>query len=245
MSRIFTFLMLYLSISVSAFRKANIGIGRKFSRLSMVDIFSLQSVQDVYHQVLENNGLLTDMTTVFISNTVSDCIAQYTEKQKVIDVSVLSADASPLETISDESNSGFNVGRVIRFAIFGFFDGAVGHNWFIALDQVIQGTDGISIVYKVIADTLVFTPVWVAWFLFAMGLLEGNLQKKVTTNKLQSEYKELLYIDVGFFLPLSTVVYSIVPREARVLVFSIANLLYTSIVSLWNQKKVIELSALK
>ena len=106
----------------------------------------------------------------------------------------------------------------------------------------------------------VFTPLWCAWFLVGMGILEGSLTKKFTNNVISTEYKELLAIDVGwvfciihlfqsvfknkilqhlyrFFLPLSTVVYSIVPREARVFVFSVANLAYTSIVSLWNEKK--------
>lgn len=237
--------MMYVSYTVVSALRISTNRVRSPSHLSMSDLSVIQSAQDLYHQVLENNGLLTDMTTVLLSNTVSDCIAQYTEKQKVIDVSLLSTADLPVEPTTFDSSLNLNIERVVRFAIFGFFDGAVGHNWFIALDQVIKGTDGISVVYKVIADTVVFTPCWVAWFLLAMGLLEGNLQKKISTKKLQTEYKELLFIDLGFFLPLSTVVYSVVPREARVLVFSIANLLYTSIVSLWNQKKVEELSSLK
>ena len=113
-------LILSLASFVRAFRIANTKLSQ-VSRISSVDASGVLSIQDMYHQVLENNGLLTDMTTVFISNAVSDCIAQYSEKQKVIDVSLLSATESPMQTASDGSPSSFNVGRVVRFAIFGFF----------------------------------------------------------------------------------------------------------------------------
>ena len=188
--------------------------------LKMVD---QETVKNLYTQFLESNGLLTDMITVLISNTVSDSIAQVTEKQNVIDIPAISTATLEAENIATVSSSVIDLERVKRFAIFGFFDGAVGHNWFVALDQVIKGNDGLSVVYKIIADTVVFTPVWVAWFLLGMGsvilinyniyhprsnyqidilliccrVLEGNLQKKIETNKIKTEYKELLYIDLG------------------------------------------------
>jgi len=38
---------------------------------------------------------------------------------------------------------------------------------------------------------------------------------------------------MGFFLPLAGLFYGIVPREQRVLAFSAASLVYTTILSLW------------
>ena len=38
-----------------------------------------------------------------------------------------------------------------------------------------------------------------------------------------------------FFVPVSAIVYSFVPRQNRVLAFAFANLVYTSIISVWNQ----------
>ena len=46
-----------------------------------------------------------------------------------------------------------------------------------------------------------------------------------------------------FFLPLAMVVYSIIPRESRVTVFAVASVVYTVIVSLWNEKKRISLES--
>ena len=42
-------------------------------------------------------------------------------------------------------------------------------------------------------------------------------------------------LDCRFFIPVSAVVYSFVPRQNRVLAFAFANLVYTSIISVWNQ----------
>ena len=64
------------------------------------------------------NGYLKDMLTVFGTTTLSDTIAQIAERTN-----------TNIKIPIDKQ-------RLIRFAIFGFCDGAVGHTWFETLDKV-------------------------------------------------------------------------------------------------------------
>lgn len=119
------------------------------------DMLDINTVKDVYFQFLENNGILTDMVTVMVSNTISDTIAQLTERHSIIAVPDIILE---IETNSPEikiQEPALNLQRIGRFALFGFFDGAVSHNWFLILDQVIKGNDGLSVIFKVAADTAV------------------------------------------------------------------------------------------
>lgn len=174
-----------------------------------------------FKEIMESNGYLADMLTVFGTTTLSDFIAQTAERSQ----QALKADGIPFV---------FDAARLKRFALFGFFDGAVGHTWFQLLDKYITGSDTTAIIQKVIADTSLFTPFWCLWFVIGMAIIKRNFD---FVGALKSEYKELLAIDVGFFLPLSCIVYSVVPLHARVTFFAVASVLYTTLVSLWNEQK--------
>ena len=89
---------------------------------------------------------------------------------------------------------GFDANRLTRFAVFGFLDGAVGHNWFILLDNVIKGTGNVAVIEKIAADTIVYTPVWCFWFVCGMSLLKQNFD---FVKALKSEWRELCWIDLG------------------------------------------------
>ena len=147
-------------------------------------------------------GLFNDMGTVFASNAISDLIAQITEKRKLDPLATVTSSSTTTSATSSSSSllpQSFDLDfeRTKRFAFFGFFDGAFGHTWFLLLDYYITGITNVDVVYKVIADTVIFTPLWCIWFLVVMGILEGSLVNKLNENKLQSEYKELLAIDLA------------------------------------------------
>eukprot|EP01036_Dinobryon_divergens_P036140 gene36140-46988_t len=200
-----------------SFRVQTAAIRRKVS----LNAVNFNDVAETYQSIMANNGLLADMVTVLGTTSLSDFIAQSTEKSQ----SLLANNALPTR---------FDSNRLLRFTIFGFLDGAVGHGWFQLLDQVINGNGGIFVVEKIAADSLIYTPVWCFWFVSAMSVLKGNFD---ITQALKSEWKELLWIDLGFFLPLSCIVYSVVPLESRVTVFAVASVIYTVVVSLWNEQK--------
>lgn len=133
--------------------------------------------------------------------------------------------------------------RTRRFLIYGFCDGLVIHNWLIILEYLIKTTSESIInvvgptVERVALDQLIFTPFWCIWFISCMTFIsrhDGTSLKSLRAN-VKGGYMELLLITWSFFLPVSIFVYSSVPFESRVMAFSIANILYTILTSLWSQ----------
>ena len=103
-------LLLLLILSVESFLNNKISnslISSTKLKFSIVD--NINSIE---------NGYLKDMLTVFGTTTLSDTIAQIAERTN-----------TNIKIPIDKQ-------RLIRFAIFGFFDGAVGHTWFETLDKV-------------------------------------------------------------------------------------------------------------
>ena len=201
-------------------------------RMADADLFG------AYASAAENAGLLTDVLTCGCINTVSDSLAQFTEQ-----VTERRRHRSPNE---DNSASAVDPARTARLATFGLFDGAVSHSWFEALDGVVgEGQDGLSLttLAKSAADALVYTPLWCAWFLVAMAVLEAPNLAAVPAcaggapRAVRSAWAELYRGNVGFFLPLTGLIYGFVPIGERVLAFGVASLVYTTILSLWNNAR--------
>ena len=107
-------LLLLLILSVESFRNNN-----KISNSLLISSTKLKfSIVDNINSI--ENGYLKDMLTVFGTTTLSDTIAQIAERTN-----------TNIKIPIDKQ-------RLIRFAIFGFFDGAVGHTWFETLDKVMN-----------------------------------------------------------------------------------------------------------
>lgn len=166
-----------------------------------------------YEAAAESNSLATDMLTSASVMTMGDSVAQVFERLSDTD-DVFSADLN----------------RVARFGAFGVADGAVAHAWFFALDKVVgeDGTLGQTLL-KVAGDALVYSPLWCVWFLAAFALLE----RRNPIHAIRSEWLELFRGNLGFFLPLTGVIYGVVPRNQRVLAETGCELVYTTILSLW------------
>ena len=133
-----------------------------------------------FHLEVLNSVVIFSLTFQCI---LIDSIAQSTEKVKHV-----------LEgaTIKDTK---WDLNRSLRFAVFGFMDGTVGHGWFQWLDGVVRGSDNTAVVEKIILDTSIYTPIWCFWFVVAMSLLKGNWDV-ITT--LKNEWKELAWLDLDF-----------------------------------------------
>jgi len=178
-----------------------------------------------FGSLLIEGSIVRDMATVAVSSLISDTIAQSVETAR-----------NTASSTGAETNM-FDFKRSKRFLLFGFMDGFVGHNWFILLDTIIRGSDLTSTIERVGLDTVFFTPFWCTWFIvgmFFLTKLDKTAGEEVTLlGNLKKGYKELLYLDLGFFLPVACIVYSQVPLEDRVTAFSLANLLYTALVSAW------------
>ena len=174
-----------------------------------------------------SDGLVVDMLTCACINTASDTLAQATER------------------FQSSSAASFDGARTQRLGSFGVADGGVSHVWFLALDGVVgEGQGMLETAVKTAADALVYTPLWCAWFLVAMALLEGRDLGSVPAI-VRRDWLELFRGNLGFFLPLTSLIYGFVPREGRVLAFGVASLVYTTILSLWNSARVPESAELE
>jgi len=105
------------------------------------------------------------------------------------------------------------------------------HSQFLALDAVVGESGSITETLKV-----VYTPLFCVWFLAAFVVLEGR-DLRMIPSVLRAEWLELFRGNVAFFLSLTGIIYSSVPREERVLAFGVASLVYTWILSLWNSAR--------
>ena len=177
------------------------------------------AVWSAYEAATESQGLLTDMLTCVTINFMSDSLAQLTERLRAL------------------SWSQFDGTRTARLSAVGFFDGAVSHGWFEALDGVVGDGQGLAeTAVKTAADALVYTPLWCVWFLAFMAVLEGRGLRTVP-GVVRSDWLELFRGNLGFFLPLTGLIYGLVPRQERVLAFAVASLVYTTILSVWNNAR--------
>ena len=150
--------------------------------LALGSSLNFNDVAQTYQSIMANNGLLADMVTVLGTTSLSDFIAQSTEKSQSL-------------LANNSFSTQFDSKRLLRFTAFGFLDGAIGHTWFQLLDKAINGNGGIFVVEKIAADTFIYTPVWCFWFVAGMSILKGNFN---IAQALKSEWKELLWIDLGY-----------------------------------------------
>ncbi|CAK9003647.1 Mitogen-activated protein kinase kinase 1, partial [Durusdinium trenchii] len=140
---VFIWMQIYLQISFVLSGKE-----RDSSRLSRRSFGSdvqlvFESSIEGYEQLLDSQGLVTDVATAAVLNAASDSVAQLSE--------------------DDED---FRVLRVLRYATFGSLDGFAGHHWFEALDSLPKiGNPVMDTAVKVLADSLLYTPCWCAAFL--------------------------------------------------------------------------------
>ena len=175
---------------------------------------------------VDSSGMLADSFAVACSYALSDTLAQLTERRL--------AKANGAEVR-------FDAARTQRLALFGIADGAFYHTWFVVLDGLIgDGQGAIQTLSKTAADTLVYTPFWCAWFLLAMAVLESRDVHDVPEHLRRvpsiwcSDWQELVRGTVGFFLPFTAVIYGFVPIKQRVFAFGCLNLIYTTLLSMWN-----------
>ena len=54
---------------------------------------------------------------------------------------------------------------------------------------------------------------------------------------IKNEFKELVLLDAGFFLPNACIVYTFIPLNYRPKFYAFMSVLYTIILSLWAKKK--------
>jgi hypothetical protein len=127
----------------------------------------------------------------------------------------------------------FDYERSKRFGILGIADGFIAHGWYYSLESYISGTDAISVMERIAADSLLYGPVWCAWFIFAMSLLEGKNVSSVPS-LWKERWADLVVVSTKCYFPCTVFIYSVVPLEYRTVSAAGAMILFTVAISLWN-----------
>eukprot|EP00520_Triparma_pacifica_P001663 CAMPEP_0118642514 /NCGR_PEP_ID=MMETSP0785-20121206/5873_1 /TAXON_ID=91992 /ORGANISM="Bolidomonas pacifica, Strain CCMP 1866" /LENGTH=300 /DNA_ID=CAMNT_0006534065 /DNA_START=161 /DNA_END=1059 /DNA_ORIENTATION=- len=177
-------------------------------------------------------GLIQDSVTGAAINTISDILAQRRLEYPIHDYIATNI------TTNITTNIIPDVPRTLNYLRFGIFDGALSHYWFILLDSLILPTPlnpTLQNISKVILDATVYTPIWCCWFLFYMSITSIPPTNPFTS--ISKTFLPLYLGNIGFFLPLTFLIYSQVPIEGRVLAFGTASLIYTTFLSGWNKKR--------
>ena len=150
-----------------------------------------------YEALADSNSLLTDIVTNGAIHVASDSAAQQCERSGLVATRSGAADGGGTVDIA----------RTARFGTFGSVDGAVSHLWFVVLDAVV-GEDGTldQTLLKVAADAAIYTPLFCVWFLGAFVVLEGRDWRSIP-RVVQTEWLELFRGNLGFFLPITGLIY--------------------------------------
>lgn len=140
----------------------------------------------------------------------------------------------------------FDLHRAQRFAVFGFLDGIVGHTWYFTLEKAIGGSRPVDKIARIAADIMVslplpclsdpltpvlqvYTPLWCAWHVIGMALLE---QENIWTS-LQDDWMSMVRVSSSFFVPMSILLYTVVPLEHRVTAVALGTMVVTFMLSFW------------
>jgi len=183
-----------------------------------VNCISLSSPGDLflaYERIADANSLFTDMITAGSINMISDSAAQATMLKQRHDLT-----------------------RTVRFATFGVLDGGLTHAWLFSLDTLLGENNGspLQTLLKVAADACVYTPLFCVWFLSAFVILEGRPTKTIPS-VVRNNFLELVQGNLKFYLPINILVYGYVPKDERVLAFGMGSIIYTALLSLWNDER--------
>lgn len=175
--------------------------------------------------VLISQGLLNDAVVMGATSTVGDLIAQFSQGM---------SDDDSKDFTSSRFSSFMDFSRVKKYSVFGVADGVVSHVWVYSLAALFQGQSYLDTVYSIFADSLFYTPLWCVWFLSAMAALEKKCLVSFFSGSFHTEWRSLIKISLGFYVPLNCVVYSMVPVQHRVIAFALGSLLNTALVSYWS-----------
>uniref|UniRef100_A0A7S0RXI5 Uncharacterized protein n=1 Tax=Pyramimonas obovata TaxID=1411642 RepID=A0A7S0RXI5_9CHLO len=176
-----------------------------------------------YELSLIQHPILTNVTTAGVLYTCSDIYAQTHQART--------------QKAAAKDDFSVEVPRALRYGLFGICDGCSSYFWFIWLDSVIPGTDGVALVEKMCTDFALLTPTWSALFLLYMGIFSegGNVQAGV--ERVQKDWVTLYKRNVITWAPLNAIVYGLVPLDKRVLAFATFTFLYTITLSLWSEAR--------
>eukprot|EP01024_Parvocaulis_polyphysoides_P073242 TRINITY_DN9413_c0_g1_i1.p2 TRINITY_DN9413_c0_g1~~TRINITY_DN9413_c0_g1_i1.p2 ORF type:complete len:234 (-),score=31.25 TRINITY_DN9413_c0_g1_i1:373-996(-) len=176
--------------------KGKIAITTSFSK-------KLGQIWRRYEQQLQQQPLRTQMLTTGCIYIIGDTCAQQIEQKKELDKK-----------------------RVLyTWAYATFFEGPVGHYWYLVLDlcttRILPPSSIQFIGAKILADTFLMGPFHVACFFAAMKIGEGGGLADVR-KKLEVDFWQTFVAECGFWIPFQTLNFWKVPVRHQLLAVNLA-----------------------
>jgi hypothetical protein len=180
-------------------------------------------------------GLLPDMCTCACINTISDILAQ---QRSPVDPSILLNSGSSILNSTLLTSLPLDLSRTQNYLRFGLFDGALSHYWFTTLDSTLSPLPPTVPILplQVSLDAFLYTPLWCVWYLTYISITTPSSPSPL--DSLRQSWLELYRGNLGFFLPLTCLIYAFVPTPSKVLAFGAASLFYTTVLSAWNAGRI-------
>ncbi|KAI7685945.1 hypothetical protein SSS_02700 [Sarcoptes scabiei] len=126
--------------------------------------------------------------------------------------------------------------RLVNSCIAGSYMGFVSHFWYIFLDRIFIGKTRRIILKKLMCEALVGPPFAASMF-FVVGKLNHKKNQEIQS-EVKTNFKYLMMVDWGFYIPLQYFNFQYLPTKFRVLYVSILSLVYdTFLVYILNKKE--------
>jgi peroxisomal membrane protein 2 len=198
-----TSIILVLAFSVAANSFAPVSAIRSPSSLKAVELTEgISSAWNAYNEALVANPLLTKSVTAGVILGAADFTGQQ------------------LENSQQEEKKALDVGRVARFAFFGFILQAPwNHFYYLMLDGALPPTpDPLSATtgIKVLIDQFIQAPIFTALIFFFLGTLEGKSLDDVK-KQLDSDYTDTMVANWKLWVPATALNIAFCPPVLRVL----------------------------
>eukprot|EP00898_Chlorokybus_atmophyticus_P002147 jgi/Chlat1/2933/Chrsp2S04675 len=187
----------------------------------------LGSLWGGYTRQLRLHPVRTQVATSALLWGIGDVFAQHlTAKDKHTD----SGDGK-----EKVSSRGLDGRRVALTAFFGgAFVGPVGHHWYNRLDTVVQRyarpNTARFLAIKIISDSLIFGPAFIAGYFIYMGLAEGNPPRRVLED-LKRDFLPAFAVELSFWPLFQTINFRFVPVRHQLLCVNAAAILESAFLS--------------
>jgi len=160
-----------------------------------------------YNTLLEASPLITKSVTACGILGAADLAGQVLEQK------ISSSD-------KEEQSNSIDIGRFLRFAIFGLvLQAPWNHFYYLLLDGVLPPTEDpftTTTAVKVVIDQFVQAPVFTVLIFYFLGILEGKAMSSIQ-DQLKDDYTDTMLANWKLWVPATVVNIAFVPPILRVL----------------------------
>ena len=168
----------------------------------------------VVRRLFSSKYLLVTNTAITLSlSTAGDILCQYYQQRSLM--------PQFLQDFKKKESLHYDWNQTIKVVIAGSPYGPLSHYWYIWLDKTFVGTGLKTITKKIIADQLLFSPLYIVGFLCVLAALEHKQTSKTLSEQMKTDIKkhapDLYTAECLVWPPAQLVNFCFVPLKYRVL----------------------------